>query len=144
MQVSNASIEQVISVAKAKYPNMLCKDMKSAVMSVVGTCVSLGVLVENKNAKDIEEDKREGKYDKEINTLATQTPPYKKKQLQEYFTSIKSKQEAQIKQELAAKEAEDAAKEAEKVAAGAATTTAAATPTAPVKAKETKKETKKK
>lgn len=147
MQVANASIEQIISVAKSKYPSMLCKDMKAAVMSVAGTCVSLGILIENKTAKETEEDIKNGKYDKEIKSLVIQTSPEKKKNLQEYFTSIKSQQEAKIKAELAAKEAEAAAKEAEKVAAGTATPTAAATPAVATSAKskpEAKKETKKK
>ena len=73
MQVANASIEQIISVAKAKFPNMLCKDMKAAVMSVAGTCVSSGILIENKTAKEFEEDIRSGKYDKEIKELFMET-----------------------------------------------------------------------
>ena len=65
-QIANASIEQIISVAKQKQQNLLCKDLKSAVKTVVGTCVSLGVLIENKPAKEIEEDIEKGIYDKEI------------------------------------------------------------------------------
>jgi len=143
IQAGNASIEQIISVAKAKYPNMLCKDMKAAVMSVTGTCVSSGILIENKTAKEFEEDLREGKYDKEIKELKTVTSPEKKKKLQEYFNDIKSKQEAKIKAEQAAKDAEVAAKEAEKAAAGTATPAAATTAKATAKP-EAKKEVKKK
>jgi len=35
---------------------MLCKDLRAAVKTVVGTCVSLGVLIENKSAVKIEKD----------------------------------------------------------------------------------------
>ena len=39
---ANASIEQIISMAKTKLPNLLCKDLKSAVKTIAGSCVSLG------------------------------------------------------------------------------------------------------
>ena len=93
IQVANASIEQIISVAKSKLPNMLAKDLKAAVKSVVGTCVALGVLIENKSPAEVEVEIDEGKYDKEINEGKTETPEEKKKQLNEYFSDIKSKQE---------------------------------------------------
>src|SRR4030042_554804 len=85
VNVANASIEQIISVAKTKMQNLLCKDLKSAVKVVVGTCVSLGVLVENKPAKEIEKDIEAGKYDKEISQIKTETSPEKKKILDEYL-----------------------------------------------------------
>ncbi len=110
-KVANASIEQMISVAKTKLPNMLCKDLKSAVKTVVGTCVSLGVLVESKVASEFEKDIESGKYDKEIQSEKTETSPEKKKQLQEYFNSVKSTQE-KIKKEEEAKQAEAEAEKA--------------------------------
>jgi len=106
IQVSNASIEQIISVAKTKFPDMLSRDLKTAVKTVVGTCVSLGILIENKTPKEIEEDIEQGKYDKEINEEITETPEEKKQKLDEFFSEIKLKQDIIIKQEQAAKEAE--------------------------------------
>ena len=50
IKVGNASIEDIIKVAKVKHPNMLERDLKSAVKSVLGTCASAGVLVEDKEA----------------------------------------------------------------------------------------------
>ena len=113
IKVANASIEQIISVAKTKMPNLLCKDLKSAVKTIVGTCVSLGILVENKSPIEIEQEIDEGKYDKEINEEITETPEDKKERLDEYFEGIKEEQEKLIKQEQAAKEAEAEKKEAE-------------------------------
>ena len=69
IKVGNASIEQIISIAKTKFPNLLCKDFKSAVKTIVGTCVSLGILIENKPAVEVEKEIDEGKYDKEINSM---------------------------------------------------------------------------
>jgi large subunit ribosomal protein L11 len=126
LKVANASIEQIISVAKTKLPTMLCNDLKAAVKSVTGTCVSLGVLIENKLPADIEKDIDAGKYDKEIKSIKTETSPEKKKQLLEYFNSIKSAQEKAIKAEQAAKDAEAA-----KAAAEATVAPAAGTATAP-------------
>ena len=134
IQVANASIEQVILVAKTKMQNLLCKDLKSAVKIVVGTCASLGILIENKSAKEIEKDIDEGKYDKEISQVETETPPEKKKILDEYFDEVQKKQEIILKQEQAAKEA---------AAEQATTDTASATPS-PAKAEKAKEPAKKK
>jgi len=112
-QVSNASIEQIISVAKTKLPNMLCKDLKSAVKTVAGTCGSLGVLIENKTASEIEREIDEGKYDSEIQEEKTETSAEKKAELDNYFSDLKDKQEQLIRQEAAAKEAEAEATKAE-------------------------------
>jgi len=114
VQVANASIEQIISIAKAKLPNLLCRDLKSAVKTVVGACVSLGILVENKPASEIEQEIDEGKYDKEIQEGKTETSANKKVELDEYFSNIKSEQEKIIKQEEAAKESEAEKPEEEK------------------------------
>jgi len=104
---ANASIGQIISVAKTKSQNLLCKDLKSAVKTVVGTCVSLGVLIENKPAKEIENEIDEGKYDKEIKGEITETSEDKKKELEEYFSKVKLEQDRIKKQEQALKEAKE-------------------------------------
>jgi large subunit ribosomal protein L11 len=117
-KVGNVSIEQVISVAKTKLPNMLCRDLKTAVKTVVGTCVSMGLLVENKNATDIVEDIDKGKYDKEISEEKTETSPEKLAELENYFKNIKTEQEKAAKAEEAAKEAAEAEKAEKKEAAG--------------------------
>jgi large subunit ribosomal protein L11 len=118
IKVANASIEQIISVAKTKLPNLLCRDLKSAVKTVVGSCVSLGILVESKSPVEVEQEIDEGKYDKEINEEITETPEEKKKQLQEYFTEIEDQQKQMLKKEEAQKAEKDAkdAKRAEQAA----------------------------
>src|SRR3989344_5031879 len=130
LQVANASIEQIISVAKTKFPNMLCRNLKAAVKSIIGTCVSLGILVEGKPASEIEEEIDAGKYDSEISKEKTETSPEKKAELERFFLDLKNKQELLLKQEAAAEEAKAA--EAEKEKAVAATTSATATATSPV------------
>ncbi len=113
MQVANASIEQIISVAKTKLGNLLANDLNAAVSSVVGTCVSLGILIENKSAVEVAQELAEGKYDKEIQEEKIETSPEKKKELEEYFSGISSEQQKVLKAEEAAKAAEEE-KKAEK------------------------------
>lgn len=124
-KVGNISIEQVIKIAKIKYPNMLARDFKSAVKSIVGSCVSLGILVENKIGKEVESEINSGKYDSEITSQKTEASAEKKALIKEYFNKVLKDQEAAKKAEEAAKVAEEAAKLA------AAPTRAAAPGTAP-------------
>ena len=125
-KVGNISLERLIYIANTKMPGFLAKDLKSAVKLVVGSCVSLGVLVDSKEAKLIEQDIDQGKYDKEIAGIITEPSQEKKKALETFFADVKSNQE---KAKKAAEEAAAAA-EAAKVAAAAATPTAAAPTTA--------------
>ena len=130
IKVGNLSIEEIIDVAKTKHADMLEKDFKSAVKSVIGTCQSLGILVESKDAKDVEKDIDTGKYDKEIKSEKTQLDEDKKKSLKDYFKNLKAKQDEMLKKEEEAKAAEEAAKAAAATTAPAPGTPAAATPAA--------------
>ena len=122
IKVGNLSIEQVISIAKAKIDNMLAKDLTKAVKSVVGSCVSLGILIENKEAKEIEQDILAGIYNKEIKEEKVQTEPEKLQRLSQYFAEVKRKQDEMLRKEEEAKAAAEAA------AAAQATTAAPAAP----------------
>lgn len=140
-KVGNIALERIVGIAKTKMQNLLAKDLKSAVRLVVGTCVSLGVLVDSKEAKEVEEDIQAGKYDKEINGEITEPSPEKKKQLEDFFNTLKAKQEKEKKAIEEAKVAEEAAKAAAAAAAGTAAsgeTPGAGAPATPVKAEEKK------
>lgn len=155
---ANISIEQAIKVAKTKLPNMLSKNLKLALKSVIGSCVSLGILVESKEPKEIIDEIEKGKYDVEIKEERAETPLEKKQALDAYFAEVKEKQDLIIKkeQEEAAKAAEEAATAAPApgatpaaapaAAPGKATAPAAKTPAAPtaVKPEAKPKEVKKK
>jgi large subunit ribosomal protein L11 len=103
VNVANTSIEQIISIAKTKLPNLLCKDLKSAVKTIAGSCVSLGILIENKSPIDIIRDIDKGVYDKEIKEIKIETSSEKKKALDEYFLKVKKKQEKFVKEQEAKK-----------------------------------------
>ncbi len=105
--LGNLSFEQIVGVSKTKLPNLLCKDLKSAVKTVVGSCVSLGILIDNKPAVEIEKDIDEGKYDKEIDGEITEPSSEKKKELEEHFEKIKIEQDQLLKLEADQKAAEE-------------------------------------
>lgn len=106
-RVGNFAIEQVISVAKAKHDHMLSNDFMATVKSIIGTCQALGVLIENKETKEILKEIAEGKYAEEISAQKTDVDSEKRKQLDEYFEKISTKQEAIRKEEEAEKAAEE-------------------------------------
>jgi len=136
MKMANASIEQVISVTKTKMQNLLSKDLKAAVKTVLGSAVSLGILVENKNPMEVIADIDAGKYDNEISQEKTETDPEKKKELDAHFAKVKAEQDKLMKAEEAAKVAEAAAA-AEKPATSA--TAGEKTEAKPEEKKEEKK-----
>lgn len=107
IKAANASIEQIISITKTKYPNMLANDFKAAVKTVVGSCISAGILIESKSAKEVLEEINKGKYNKEIEEQRTETPVEKKAKLDGYFAEIKAEQDAALKKAEEEKAAEE-------------------------------------
>ncbi len=120
IKVANLSIEQLIKVSKTKEQNMLVKNLKAAVKSAAGSCVSLGIIIENKDPREIIEEIEKGDYDKEINGKIVETPKEKKAKLAEYFDQLKQKQDALLKKEEEAKAAKEEEEKAAKTAEGAA------------------------
>jgi len=116
IKVGNASIEDIIKIALIKHSDMLEKEFKTAVKSILGTCASVGILVENKNPNELIVDLVEGKFDKEIAAKRTETPTEKRKELNDHFNKLKAEQEARVEREK--KAAEAAAAEAAKPAEG--------------------------
>ena len=112
-KVANASIEDIIKISKMKIPNMLEKDLKTAVKSVLGTAASIGMLVESKAPNKLIEEVNKGIFDKEINSELIETSKEKRQELDEFFKEIKNK-EAKKAAEKAAAEAAKATQEGEK------------------------------
>lgn len=110
----NLSIERVIAITKQKSSDMLANEFRGALMSVIGSCMSLGVLIESKDPKEVLEEIRSGKYDKEILSEKTDVDSEKEKEIKAYFTKIDSEQqEIKRKEDEAGKAA--ATKAAKKV-----------------------------
>mgnify|MGYP005843678959 CR=1 FL=1 len=65
-KVASLAIEQIIKVAKMKEACLTGVGLKQKVKSVIGSCVSIGVLVENKEPKQVLKDIEAGLFDSEI------------------------------------------------------------------------------
>jgi len=145
IKIANAALEQIVNVAKIKQKGMLAKDFKKALKSVLGSCISLGILIENKDPKEVTKELDKNKEFREIvEKQKDKASEEKKQQLASYFTKIKAKQDEQLKRE----QEEAAAKEAAKTATTATAPVAGAAPATPTPAavpakKEEKKEIKK-
>ncbi|NOZ59584.1 MAG: 50S ribosomal protein L11 [Euryarchaeota archaeon] len=61
--VGNLTMEQAVKIARMKRDGMLASSLKAATKEVLGTCVSMGVTVEGKPAKEVQREIDEGKYD---------------------------------------------------------------------------------
>lgn len=62
-KIGNLTIDQAIKVAKMKYENLLGKDLKQKTKEIIGTCVSLGVMVEGKKPTEIQKMLDTGEFD---------------------------------------------------------------------------------
>ncbi len=90
-KVGNLAIEQVIKIAKMKRDSLLEQSLKSAVKSVIGSCGSLGILVEDKEPKEINKDIEAGNYDELINKEVTEVSEEKRSKLKSQVNIIKQK-----------------------------------------------------
>jgi len=63
-KVGNINIDQVVKIAKMKKQTMLAIDLRAAVKEAVGTCVSMGLTIDNEDPKMIIKAIDEGKYNK--------------------------------------------------------------------------------
>ncbi len=103
-KVADLRIENIIKVAKMKGDQLLGKDMFAKVREVLGTCNSMGVMVEGKQARDVIAEVKQGKYHAEISTMKTelsaeelQEIEAEKKRLQEELTKRRAEFEALAK-----------------------------------------------
>ncbi len=64
--IGDISLKQIKEIAEKKKEEMLSSSLKNAIKEIIGTCVSMRLKVEGKDAKEIQEDIEEGKYDEVI------------------------------------------------------------------------------
>jgi len=82
-KVADLVIEQIIKVAKMKEDALLGKDLKMKVKEIVGTCQSMGMLVEGMPAQDALKAIDEGKFDEKISSGKTELSDEEKQRLEE-------------------------------------------------------------
>lgn len=100
-KIGNLAIEQVIKIALMKKDSMLVKTLKAAVKNVVGSCNSLGVLVEGKKAVEINKDIDSGIYDDKINSQKTEVSNERLEQLKLQLDEINKEIKKQLEKEKA-------------------------------------------
>jgi len=71
-KVADVLIEQIIKISKMKESSLLGKTLKERIKEIIGTCNSMGVLVEGKPGVDAIKMVNEGKFDEEIKTEKTE------------------------------------------------------------------------
>ena len=64
--VADMSVDQLITIAEQKLPDLLAYDTKGAAKEVAGTCVSLGVTVEGQDAREFKQRLEDGEYDNQF------------------------------------------------------------------------------
>lgn len=64
--IGNLTIDQLKTIAKGKAADLSALTLKGAVLIVSGTCVSMGVTIEEKSAKEFQQDVREGVWDTQL------------------------------------------------------------------------------
>jgi large subunit ribosomal protein L11 len=64
--VGNVSFDKILGIAKIKINDSYAKSIKSSIKEVVGSCVSMGVKVENTDPRQFMLQIEEGKWDKAI------------------------------------------------------------------------------
>lgn len=60
------TLRRAVEIAKLKLGAMTAKDLKAAVKEVLGTCVSMGVTIDGREAREVQREIDEGKYEGEL------------------------------------------------------------------------------
>ena len=82
-KVADLLIEQIIKIAKLKEDALLGKNLKMKMKEIVGTCQSMGILVEGMPAPEALKAIDDGKFDEEIASGRTELTEEEKKKLEE-------------------------------------------------------------
>jgi len=92
-KVADLLIEQIIKIAKMKESGLLGKDLKARVKEIIGTCNSMGIMVEGVPAVEAIKLVNEGKFDEEIRTEKTELSAEEIKKLAEEKKKLQEEME---------------------------------------------------
>ena len=81
-KIADLLIEQIIKIAKMKESGLLGKDLKARVKEIIGTCNSMGIMVEGVPAVEAIKLVNEGKFDEKIRTEKTELTAEEMKKLE--------------------------------------------------------------
>ena len=115
--VADLKIEQILKIAKMKEDALLGNTVKDKVKEIIGTCRSMGIMVEGKPAQETIDDVNNGNYDQKISSGKTEltaeelkAQEEEKKQLAEEIEQRRSEYEAQADEVLKTLNGKDRAK----------------------------------
>lgn len=100
-KVADLKIEQIIKIAKMKEDSLLGKDMFMRVKEIIGSCNSMGVMVEGKPAKEVIQDINNGAFKEEISSEKTELSAEELKELEAERLKLAAEMEKR-KEELTA------------------------------------------
>jgi len=100
-KLGNIAMEQVIKIALMKKDSMLVNNLKNAVKNVIGSCNSLGILIEGKIGKEINKDVDSGLYDNKINSQSIEVSDEKKAQLKKQLEDVMKEIKKELEREKA-------------------------------------------
>lgn len=69
-KVADLKIDQALKVARMKFETLLSNDYKNAAKEVIGTCVSMGITVEGKDPREVQQEIDKGVYDDKLDQNA--------------------------------------------------------------------------
>jgi large subunit ribosomal protein L11 len=93
-KVADVLIEQIIKISKMKETNLLGKNTKSRVKEIIGTCNSMGILVEGKPAFEAIKEVNKGTFDEKIKTGKTELSAEEMKKLEEEKKKLAAEMES--------------------------------------------------
>lgn len=93
-KVADLKIEQIIKIAKMKEDALLGKNLKNKAKEIIGTCQSIGIMVEGKPAFDIFKDVNAGAFDQKFASGKTELSAEELKNLEEEKKKLQEELEA--------------------------------------------------
>jgi large subunit ribosomal protein L11 len=123
-KIADMPIQLAIMIAQSKMDSMLARDLRRATKEVIGSCVPLGITIDDKDPRLAQKELDEGVYDDYI--LGKRELAFDRAKIEEKKKVYAAAIDAKRKAEEAAKAAAEAAKAAAAAAAGAPAAGAAA------------------
>lgn len=62
-KIADLSVEQAFKISRMKFDSLLANDYKHATKEIIGTCVSIGITVNGKDPREVQNEIDEGVYD---------------------------------------------------------------------------------
>jgi large subunit ribosomal protein L11 len=62
VNAGNITMDSIIKIAKMKIDNSYASSLKSAVKEVIGSCLSLGISIDDKTPKETYAEIKQGRY----------------------------------------------------------------------------------